>query len=132
MTTQETQLKDKIMKVFDITKQDFYDKADLARKGDYLFYQNLLNGFLIENEFSDLRVGQIIKTMLNSFMNNGKSSMKLEWCVKKAQGPIMFDDVKERIYFGEDKYSEFLFYKETGKTAIDFIKYIKGSNFLKL
>jgi hypothetical protein len=34
MTTQETQLKDKIMKIFDITKQDFYNKADLVRKGD--------------------------------------------------------------------------------------------------
>ena len=44
-----SQLENKIIKIFDITKQEFYDKADITRKGDYLFYQNLLNGFLIKS-----------------------------------------------------------------------------------
>lgn len=116
------------MKIFDITKQEFYDKADITRKGDYLFYQNLLNGFLIKNNFSNLERGKIIKTMLNNYMNNGKIFMKLEWCVKKACDPVMFDDNKQRIYFGDDEYSPFLFYKEPGKYAINFIKYLKSIN----
>ncbi len=37
----------------------------------------------------------------------------------------MFDENKKRIYFGNDNYSPFLFYKEIGKYAINFIKYLK-------
>jgi len=120
----------KTMTILNITKEEFFAKSDFAKQSNYLFCQNILNGYLIRSNFSNFQKGKIIKTLMNNFCHNSKSSLKLEWCVKVCSKELFLNDEKERIHFGTDKFDPYLDYKTIGKIAVNFIKYMKF-NFIK-